>query len=149
MKEYRRTRLRRWAVRRGPGTQRLAWLVLRAANRTQAKGSTARLIVPRDPELADELGRELGSAPADEDLLTAEEFLEERGYLAPADIGLTRGTYTITPVGLRWIEGEPPPRAPGTPQTAAKRPERTKPRSSAGNGQEGAGRPWWRRLFGG
>jgi hypothetical protein len=51
------------------------------------KGSTARLVVPRDPELADELGQELGSIPTDEDLLSAEEYLGERGYLAPADMG--------------------------------------------------------------
>jgi DNA-binding PadR family transcriptional regulator len=40
--------------------------------------------------------------PTDDDLLSAEEYLEEHGYLAPTDIGLARGTYTITPAGLRW-----------------------------------------------
>jgi hypothetical protein len=28
-------------------------------------------------------------------------------------------------------------------------PERAKPRSTTGEAQEGAQRPWWRRLFGG
>lgn len=87
-----------------PESERLAWSVLRTANRTQAKGSTARIVVPRDPEMVDELSRDLEVTPTDDDLLSAEEYLEERGYLAPTDIGLTRGTYTITPVGLRWIE---------------------------------------------
>jgi hypothetical protein len=32
-------------------TGQLAWLVLKTVNRTQAKGSTVRLVVPRDPEI--------------------------------------------------------------------------------------------------
>ena len=83
--------------------EELAWIVLRIANRTQAKGSTVRLVVPRAPEVAYELGVDL-----DEDrFLAAEEHLLEQGYVAPLDIGLTRGTYTITPAGLRWLERGP------------------------------------------
>jgi hypothetical protein len=41
-----------------PKPELLAWLVLRTVNRTQAKGSTARIVVPRDSEMIDELGRE-------------------------------------------------------------------------------------------
>ncbi len=71
----------------GPGhwralvdAEELAWVVLQAANRTQAKGSTVRLVMPRAPEVAFEMGMEdLG----DEPFLTAEEFLVERGYLVP------------------------------------------------------------------
>ena len=63
--------------------EELAWVVLRAANRTQARGSTVRLVVPRAPEVA------------------------ERGYVAALDIGLTRGAYTITPAGLRWLKRSP------------------------------------------
>jgi hypothetical protein len=86
--------------------EELAWVVLRVANRTQARGSTARLVIPRAPEVAYELGVDL-----DEDrFLAAEEHLLERGYVAPVDIGLTRGAYTITPAGLRWLE-----RGPGAP----------------------------------
>ena len=81
---------------------------MRAANRTQAKGSTARIVVPRDPEMADELRREWGATPTDEDLLPAEEYLKEHGHLAPTDIGLTRGTFTITPAGLRWLDSALP-----------------------------------------
>jgi hypothetical protein len=160
-----------------PEPERLAWSVLRTANRTQAKGSTARIVVPRDPEMVDELGRERGVIPTDEDLLSAEEYLEEHGYLAPTDIGLTRGTYTITPAGLRWIE-EDSPRLTETPHTTGERAEETQLRRSsasredrqgpepgtgvAGTGVAGTGvaedrpggargvrRPWWRRVLGG
>jgi hypothetical protein len=112
------------------------------------------------------LGRERGVIPTDDDLLSAEEYLEEHGYLAPTDIGLTRGTYTITPAGLRWIEEESP-RATETPHTAEEGPEATKPRRIPASGEDrqgpesgtrvsedrpgggqGARRPWWRRVFG-
>ena len=62
-------------------TERLAWVLLRTAHRTQAEGSTARLVVPRNPETVNELGRGLAPTPTDDDLLTAEEYLEEHGYL--------------------------------------------------------------------
>ena len=48
--------------------EHLAWIVLRTVNRTQAKGSTAR-IVPRDPEVA----YELDMLPTEDELLSAEE----------------------------------------------------------------------------
>jgi hypothetical protein len=82
-------------------TEQLAWDVLRAANRTQAKGSTARLIVPRAPEVAEELGMDL----TDAQFLSVEEYLLKCGYTAPANIGLSWGTYTITPTGFSWLEG--------------------------------------------
>ena len=158
-----------------PNLERLACSVLRTANRTQAKGSTARIVVPRDPEMVDELGRERGVIPTDEDLLSAEEYLEEHGYLAPTDIGLTRGTYTITPAGLRWIgwiEGAPPG-ATETPQETGERAEETQLRRSSASGEDrqgpepgtgvagtgvaedrpggarGVRRHWWRRVLGG
>jgi hypothetical protein len=80
--------------------EQLAWLVLRAANRRQAKSSTARLIVPRAPEIAEELGIDL----TDAQFVSVEEYLQEHGYVVPADIGLTWGTYTLTPAGLQWLE---------------------------------------------
>ena len=171
-------------------TERLAWQVLRTANRTQAKGSSVRLVVPRAPEVAVELEFRLGDA----ELLTVEEFLLERGYVAPTNIRLTRGSYTITPAGFHWLEGglpelsRPPDRLrelagepgaeaafeaairdeleeesrrmeevereldevhqelPEAPETVAGKPE---PRPAAGGTQEGAARPWWRRVFGG
>ena len=138
---------------------------MRTANRTQAKGSTARIVVPRDPEMVDELGRERGVIPPDDALLSAEEYLEEHGYLAPTDIGLTRGTYTITPAGLRWIEGAPPG-ATETSQVTGEGSEGAKPRRSPASGEDregpepgtgvawtggarGVRRSWWRRVLGG
>jgi hypothetical protein len=82
-------------------TEKLALVVLLAANRTQAKGSTVRLIVPLAPEVAEELGMEL----ADDLIVAAEEYLLKRRYVAPANIGLSWGTYTITPTGFSWLEG--------------------------------------------
>jgi hypothetical protein len=92
-------------------TDRLAWLVLQIANRTQAKESTARLIFPRDPEVLEELGRTLGIGLTDEELLPVEGYLLERGYVALVDIGLSTGSYSITTAGLEWLDGslsEPP-----------------------------------------
>ena len=82
-------------------TERLAWQVLRTANRTQTKGSSVRLVVPRAPEVVVELECPLDDA----EFLTLEKFLLERGYVAPTNIGLTRGSYTITPAGSHWLEG--------------------------------------------
>jgi hypothetical protein len=82
-------------------TEQLARVVLHTANQTQAKGSKVRLVVPRAPEVVYELEPPLSEA----ELLAAEEYLLERGYLAPTNIGLRWGTYTITPTGFSWLEG--------------------------------------------
>ena len=84
--------------------EQLAWVVLWTVNRTQAKGSTARIIVPRDPEMA----YGLEAVPTEDELLSAEEYLLDQGYVAPVVVGLTRGTYTITPAGLDWLDSGPP-----------------------------------------
>jgi hypothetical protein len=89
-----------------PQAEELAWVVLRAANRTQARGSTVRLVVPNALEVAQEVGAMLG----DDRLLDAEDYLVEQGYVAALDIGQTRGAYTITPAGFRWLG-----RGPATP----------------------------------
>ena len=81
-------------------TELLAGAVLRAVNRAQAKGSTIRLVVPRAPEVAYEMGMDL---PEDR-LLEVEEYLQDNGYIVPVDIGLPSGTYTITPAGLEWLD---------------------------------------------
>ncbi len=87
-------------------TEQLAWVVLRAANRTQARGSTARLVVPKAPEVAEEMGREL----TDAQFRSVEEYLLDHGYVAEADINLTWSAYTVTPEGLKWLEtGLPEP----------------------------------------
>ncbi len=80
----------------------LAWLVLSAANRAQAKGSTVRLIMPRAPEVAETLGMDL----TDAQLLSAEEYLQDQGYITPAGLGLTWGAYTITSAGREWLGGD-------------------------------------------
>jgi hypothetical protein len=98
---------RLWGVSMADETRRLAWIVLQTANRTQAKGSSVRLVVPRAPEVADELEPPLSEV----ELLEVEEYLLERGYVAPDDIGLRWGTYTITPAGFYFLEaGLPEPK---------------------------------------
>ncbi len=90
------------------GTEQLARVVLRAANQTQAKGSAVRPIVPLAPEVAQELGMELD----DDVIMAAEEYLLNRGYVAPANIGLSWGTYTITTAGFSWLEESSPESSP-------------------------------------
>jgi hypothetical protein len=86
------------------GSERLAWLVLWVVNRAQAKDSTVRLVAPRDPDIVDELGRELGLGPTDEELVAAEEHLLEQGYIAPTGLGVTMDIYTVTIAGLDWLD---------------------------------------------
>ena len=86
-----------------PQAEEIAWVVLRAANRKQARGSTARLVAPSVLEVAREIVAKLGY----DRLLAAEDYLLERGYVVTSDIGLTRGAYTITPAGFRWLERVP------------------------------------------
>jgi hypothetical protein len=124
-------------------TEQLAWLVLRAVNQTQTKGSAVRLAVPSDPEVV----AQLPVAVTDEELLFAEEYLERHGYLALADITLSRGTYTITPAGLKWLE-RGSPQQPEAYETVEEASDRAEPRPAAGGAQEGARRPWWRRVLG-
>ncbi len=103
-------------------TERLAWDLLRVLNRTQAKGSTVRLVVPRAPEVVEELGVE----PDEARFLEAVEYLLERGYLALEEIDLTGGAYTITSAGLRWRDSRPPG-LPGAQETTAEEPKRVAP----------------------
>ena len=125
-------------------TEQLAWLVLRVVNQTQTKGSTVRLAVPTDPEVDAQLPVDV----TDEELLSAEEYLERHGYLARADITLSRGTYTITLAGLKWLERGSPQQL-GATETIMEAPERAEPRPATGGAQESARRPWWRRIIGG
>ena len=125
-------------------TEHLAWAVLQAANRTQAKGTTVRLVVPRAPEVIDDLQEEV----TEERLRTAEEWLFQRGYLAPANVGLTLGTYTITTAGLEWLRGE----IPGSleaPQKATEEALGAWPASGSADAPAAPERvPWWRKVFG-
>jgi hypothetical protein len=60
-----------------PQVEEIAWVVLRAANRKQARGSTARLVIPSVLEVAQEIAAKLGY----DRLLAAEDYLLERGYV--------------------------------------------------------------------
>jgi hypothetical protein len=82
-------------------TRRLAWVVLQTANRIQAKGSSVRLVVPCAPEVTYELEPPL----SEDELLAVEQYLLERGYVSPSNIGLRWGTYTISPAGFYFLEG--------------------------------------------
>ena len=145
-------------------TEELAYLVLEAANRTQAKGTTVRLVVPRAPEVAHEVGVELTEAQ----VLEVEEYLHHHGYLEPVQMGLTSRTYTITPLGLEWVDmvGAPGPlEAPhegANPRPAAgdtredievrqrgRVPRRLQRGLDKARKQVGEERPWWSRVFGG
>jgi hypothetical protein len=155
-------------------TQQLAWLVLQTVNRTQAKGTTIRLVVPRDPEVA----RQLDPTLVEHELLAAEEYLLEQGYLAPTNLDLTWGTYTITPAGLEWLkEGLPDKEAAfdstlraeleeerslleevereldeessGAPESAGEGQEKAEPRAATEGFQTATERRGlWSRLFG-
>jgi hypothetical protein len=149
--------------------EELAYVILQTVNRTQAKGTTARIISPRDPEVADELGMD----PDEDRLLTAVEYLLEEGYVVPAGIDLPRGDYTIAPAGLEWLEMgatteplEAPGEAPGeTPSEEAIEPSedpREPPQEQLPRrlsqpliqahkqvDREPTERPWWRKVFGG
>ncbi len=78
--------------------------MLRAVNRAQAKGSTVRLVTPRDPEMVDELNRELGLGLTDAELIAAEDHLLKHGYIAPTSLGVTRDIFTVTLAGLDWLD---------------------------------------------
>ena len=82
-------------------TEQLAWVVLQTANRTQARDSLVRFVVPR----AEEVARELESTLSEAELMAVEKYLLEQGYVVTANIGLTWGTYTLTPAGFHWLKG--------------------------------------------
>jgi hypothetical protein len=127
-------------------TELLAWAVLRASNRTQARGTTVRLVIPRAPEVIDDLDME---GVAEERIVGAEEWLVERGYLTPADVMLTRGTYTITPAGLDWLEGAMPEPQVAPQKVAEDAPDDDQAPSGDADVPGASERvPWWRRMFG-
>ncbi len=133
--------------------EELAWIVLRTVNQMQAKGSTARIVVPRDPEVA----YELDVAPTDDELLSAEEYLLDHDFLVPVDIGLTRGSYSVTPVGLDWL-GRSSLSSPRAPETVAEGRDGAGSRPGTGGAREDTDRSsaqekpvlrtWWRRVIG-
>jgi len=127
-------------------TELLAWAVLRASNRTQARDTTVRLVVPRAPEVIDELDLE---GVTEEQIVEVEEWLVGRGYLTPADVALTRGAYTMTPVGLKWLEGAMPEPLVATQHVTEDAPDdqRLSGGADAPAASEHEHMPWWRRVF--
>jgi hypothetical protein len=123
--------------------EQLAWLLLLTVNRMQGKGSTVRLVVPSDPEVT----RELAPTFTENEILSAEEYLLNRGYIAPANIGLTWGTYTITPTGLGWLDEGFPGLLEASPTVVEEPEEAAKPRLATVGAQTGPKRPWWRKLL--
>jgi len=142
-------------------TRRLAWIVLQTANRIQAKGSSVRLVVPRAPEMTYELEPPLSEA----ELLAVEQYLLERGYMVPVDIGLRWGTYTISHAGFAWLEGGLPEPRDRLGELAEKPGEEAALESAIETELEEERHrmeevereieevrqklPWWRRVFGG
>ena len=126
-------------------TEQFAWLLLLTADRTQARGSTVRRVVPRSSEIA----RELDSTLTENEILMAEEYLLDQGYIAPANIGLTWGTYTITSAGLGWLdEGFPWP-SEASPMISEQRVKAAKPRPAIVGARARSKWPWWwRRVTG-
>jgi hypothetical protein len=113
--------------------EELAYVVLQTVNRTQAKGTTARIVTPRDPEVTDELGMD----PDEDRLLGAVEYLLEQGYVVPAGIDLPRGDYTVAPAGLEWLEmgvTELPEAPGGRPSNPWKTQQSCRRRSSSPDG---------------
>ena len=50
---------------------------------------------------------------------------------------------------MRQLSAAPSQESPEAAETVEEEPERAESRSAAGESQEGARRPWWRRVLGG
>jgi hypothetical protein len=78
-----------------------------------------------------------------------EQLREEREARKRADTIIAQLTQANAALAARVPELEPPPEPREAPETAAEGEERAEPRPATGGSQEGAQRPWWRRVFGG
>jgi uncharacterized coiled-coil protein SlyX len=76
----------------------------------------------------------------------SEQLAEEREARRRADTLLAR---LMDRVPELEPPDQPPPDERGLPETVEQEPEGDQPRSAAGESQEGARRPWWRRIIGG
>ena len=119
------------------------------AQRTTASEELSRMIAARLDEIVrdythqlGDLREELGAERARREMAEStlhEGMAEERRRREEAERErdeLRRELY-----GLREV--------PEPPETVEEVPERAEPRSATGGAQEGARRPWWRRVFGG
>ena len=95
-----------------------AALLLRAMAQEQAENGT-ELLYPRHPSVA----RRLGLEPDRPELVIAERYLEDQGYIRPSSPDNKGGSFTITEAG--WEELGYQPTAEGWRR-----------------------RPWWKRMLG-
>jgi hypothetical protein len=78
-----------------------------------------------------------------------EQLAEEREARRRADTIIAQLTQANAALAARVPELEAPQEASGASETVEEEPEGAEPRSDAPGPQEGALRPWWRRMFGG
>jgi excisionase family DNA binding protein len=103
----------------------------------------------KPPELVEYLREQIGYlqgviATRDEELRTRAEELRRR------DQDLERRDRIIAALTERIPQALEPPSEPReSPETVEEEHGRAEPRSAMGGAQEGAQRPWWRRVFGG
>ena len=76
-----------------------------------------------------------------------EQLAEEREARRRADTIIAQLTQANAALVARVPELEAPQEQPGAPETVEEEPESAEPRSDAAGRQEGARRPWWRRVF--
>jgi hypothetical protein len=124
-------------------TEQLAYLVLEVANRTQGKGTTMRLVLPRAPEVANELDPTL----AEHELLAAEEAALESALRAEVEEERRRLEEFERELDEARRELLVAQDSPGATQAVREEPEKENPWSSTGGAQEDVERPWWRRLL--
>jgi hypothetical protein len=85
----------------------------------------------------------------DETISVLSEQLEsERQARRRADTIIAQLTQANAALAARVPELEAPQKSPEAAETVEDEPERTGFRSSVGEAEEGAQRPWWRRVFG-
>jgi hypothetical protein len=81
-----------------------------------------------------------------EDLREQVDYL--RGQLEQANERDRENRRIIAALTSRIPAIEAPPDERESPETVEEEPQRAQPRPTAGETQEGAQRPWWRRMFG-
>jgi hypothetical protein len=78
-----------------------------------------------------------------------EQLAEEREARRRADTIIAQLARATEEQARTIRELEAPQEPSDTPETVGEAPERAEPQSATGEAQEGARRPWWRRVFGG
>jgi len=90
--------------------------------------------------------------PSDNQSERIEDFREQVAYLreqlAQANERDRENRRIIAALTSRIPAIEAPPEARESPETVEEEPERAEPRPDVSGAQEGARRPWWRKVFG-